>query len=266
LLPVFSDGDRRQPNPRLAPCCGGPGREHRYAGPRRTETCEFLRREGLLPAIYFIFSRAGCAAAAAQVVDRGLRLTTPADAAEIRRVADEGTAHLPAEDLAVLGYGRWLANLEAGVAPHHAGLIRHSKRPRSASSSRGLVRLVFATETLSLGINMPARAVVLESLYKFGGEQHELLLPGDYTQLTGGRTPGNRPPGHRGGPPLSLPALRTGSGHRRRRGSSMRSSFRPTYNMAANLMATYPQDEASGSSTPPSPSSTRSAWPATWQP
>jgi ATP-dependent RNA helicase HelY len=246
LLPVFSDGDRRQPNPRLAAMLRrAGGGEQRYAGPRRTETCEFLGREGLLPAIYFIFSRAGCAAAAAQVVDRGLRLTTPAEAAEIRRVAVERTAHLPAEDLAVLGYGRWLANLEAGVAPHHAGLIPAFKETVERLFVEGLVRLVFATETLSLGINMPARAVVLESLYKFGGEQHELLLPGDYTQLTGRA-------GRRGIDRLGtavvlhspyLPfervaAIAAAGAH------PMRSSFRPTYNMAANLMAAYPQDEA----------------------
>lgn len=246
LLPVFGDGDRRRPNPRLITMLRrGREVEHRYAAPRRTEACEFLQREGLLPAIYFIFSRAGCAAAAAQVVDRGLRLTTPEEAAEIRRVAAQRTAHLSSGDLSVLGYGRWLAGLEAGVAPHHAGLVPAFKETVEHLFAAGLVRLVFATETLSLGINMPARSVVLESLYKFGGEQHELLLPGDYTQLTGRA-------GRRGIDRLGtaivlhspyLPfervaAIAAAGAH------PMRSSFRPTYNMAANLMAGYPQEQA----------------------
>jgi ATP-dependent RNA helicase HelY len=246
LLPLFSNGDRRHPNPRLAAMLRrSGGTEHRYAGPRRTETCEFLRREGLLPAIYFIFSRAGCTAAAAQVVDRGLRLTTAAEAAEIRRIAAARTAHLPEEDLAVLGYGRWLAGLEAGVASHHAGLIPAFKETAEELFTKGLVRLVFATETLSLGINMPARAVVLESLYKFGGEQHELLLPGDYTQLTG--RAGRRGIDRQGTavvlhspylPFERVAAVAAAGGH------PMRSSFRPTYNMAANLMAVYSREEA----------------------
>ncbi len=246
LLPVFGEGEGRRSNPRLVAMLRRTGElEHRYAAPRRTETCEFLHREGLLPAIYFIFSRAGCAAASAQVVERGLRLTTREEAAEIRRAAAERTAHLSPGDLKVLGYGRWLAGLEAGVAPHHAGLVPAFKETVEYLFAACLVRLVFATETLSLGINMPARSVVLESLYKFSGEQHELLQPGDYTQLTGRA-------GRRGIDRLGtaivlhspyLPfervaAIAAAGAH------PMRSSFRPTYNMAANLMAGYPQDQA----------------------
>jgi ATP-dependent RNA helicase HelY len=246
LLPVFEDDEGRQPNSRLLSMLRRAGGiEHRYGGPRRTETCEFLQREGLLPAIYFIFSRAGCAAAAAQVVDRGLRLTSPEEAAEIRQAAAERTAHLSPGDLAVLGYGRWLAGLEAGVAPHHAGLVPAFKETVEHLFAGGLVRLVFATETLSLGINMPARAVVLESLYKFGGEQHELLQAGDYTQLTG--RAGRRGIDRRGTaivlhspylPFERVAAIAAAGAH------PMRSSFRPTYNMAANLMAAHPREEA----------------------
>ncbi len=246
LLSVFEEEERREPNPRLVSMLRRTGRsEQRYAAPRRTETCEFLQREGLLPAIYFIFSRAGCSAASAQVVDRGLRLTTREEALEIRRVAEERTAHLSPGDLGVLGYGRWVAGLEAGVAPHHAGLVPAFKEAVEHLFAAGLVRLVFATETLSLGINMPARSVVLESLYKFGGEQHEILQPGDYTQLTG--RAGRRGIDRRGTavvlhspylPFERVAAIAAAGAH------PMRSSFRPTYNMAANLMAAHPQEEA----------------------
>lgn len=246
LLPIFADGERRDPNPRLVSMLRRRAEaERRYAGPRRTEACEFLRREGLLPAIYFIFSRAGCGAAASQVVQRGLRLTGAAEAAEIRRVAEEKTAHLSAGDLAVLGYGDWLAGLEAGVAPHHAGLVPAFKETAEQLFAAGLVRLVFATETLSLGINMPARAVVLESLYKFGGEQHELLRPGDYTQLTG--RAGRRGIDRLGSaivlhsplvPFERVAAIAAAGSH------PLRSSFRPSYNMAVNLIAAYPREQA----------------------
>ncbi len=246
LLPVFEDGERRRTNGRLSAMLRARDASHRrYAPPRRTEVCEFLRQEGLLPAIYFIFSRAGCAAAAGAMVDHGLRLTTSEEAADIRAAAAEHTAHLAPEDLAVLGYGRWLTGLEAGVAPHHAGLVPAFKETVERLFAAGLVKLVFATETLSLGINMPARSVVLESLTKFSGEAHELLQPGDYTQLTG--RAGRRGIDLRGtavvlhSPHLPferVAAIAAAGSH------PLRSSFRPTYNMAANLVASYPQARA----------------------
>lgn len=245
LLPLFEEGRPGHPNRRLVSMLRQPGGPPRYTAPRRSETCRLLQREGLLPAIYFIFSRAGCGAAAAQVVERGLRLTDREEQVEIRRIAEEHTAHLSPSDLRVLGYGAWLAGLEAGVAPHHAGLVPAFKETVEKLFAAGLVRLVFATETLSLGINMPARSVVLESLYKFGGQQHELLLPGDYTQLTG--RAGRRGIDRQGTavvlhspylPFERVAAIAAAGAH------PLRSSFRPTYNMAANLMAVHPRAEA----------------------
>jgi len=246
LLPVFEDGERRRPNSRLTAMLRPRDASHRrYAAPRRTEACDFLRGEGLLPAIYFIFSRAGCAAAAWAMAQHGLRLTTADEAALIRTEAAAHIAHLEPADLAVLGYGRWLAGLEAGVAPHHAGMVPAFKETVEHLFAAGLVKLVFATETLALGINMPARAVVLESLTKFGGEGHELLQAGDYTQLTG--RAGRRGIDHRGtavvlhSPHLpfeQVSAIAATGAH------PLRSSFRPTYNMAANLVANYPRSRA----------------------
>ena len=89
------------------------------------------------------------------------------------------TSHLGDRDLGVLGHDPWLAHLEHGVAAHHAGLVPAFKETVEDLFSRGLVRAVFATETLALGINMPAKTVVLESLSKFTGEGHELPQPGD---------------------------------------------------------------------------------------
>ncbi|MCB2223030.1 MAG: DEAD/DEAH box helicase [Actinobacteria bacterium] len=242
MHPIF-EGDL--PNPTLNRMLKQhPGRR-RYGMPRRFETAEFLDRRGLLPAIYFIFSRAGCSEAAHRVVDFGLRLTSGSEAAHIREVAAERTAHLDPADLAVLGYGRWVDDLAAGVAPHHAGLIPAFKETAEALFAAGLVRLVFATETLALGINMPARSVVLESMSKYTGDGHETLTPGTFTQLTGraGRRGiddrGTAVVLHSGYVPFPEVAGIAGPG-----GHPLQSSFRPTYNMAVNLIATYPREEA----------------------
>jgi ATP-dependent RNA helicase HelY len=246
MLPVFGDRAGRKPNGRIqAMLRQSQGAGRRYSPPRRTESCLFLDELGLLPAIYFIFSRAGCEAAAAQVVDHGLRLAGPEQAATIREVAARCTDHLSERDLAVLQYGRWVSVLEAGVAAHHAGMVPAFKETVEQLFASGLVKLVFATETLALGINMPARTVVLESLTKFTGEGHELLQPGDYMQLTGraGRrgidTLGSAVVLHSSYLPFERVAAIAAAG-----AHPLRSSFRPTYNMAANLIAGYPEQRA----------------------
>ena len=242
MLPVFNG---HRPNERIVRMLRGTAGTRRYAAPRRHETCELLRSQRLLPAIYFIFSRRGCDAAATTVVDRGLRLTTPAAADEITRIAEAATAHLRPDDLAVLGYGRWIHALRAGVASHHAGLVPAMKETVEHLFANGLVTLVFATETLALGINMPARTVVIESLSKFTGEGHELMQAGDYTQLTGraGRrgidTDGTAVIMHSPYVPFERVA-----GIAARGSHPLRSSFRPTYNMAVNLVARYDRERA----------------------
>jgi ATP-dependent RNA helicase HelY len=221
------------------------GRRRRFKSPNRIEAVERLAEDGMLPAIFFIFSRAGCDAAAHRLVEAGIRLTDPTQRAAIREIVETRTSHLGEDDLAVLGYDRWSAGLEAGVAPHHAGLVPAFKETVEELFESGLLRVVFATETLALGINMPARTVVLESLSKFNGETHELMRPGDYTQLTGRA-------GRRGidvegfGVVLHSPFVRFDSvteiasigAH------PLRSSFRPTYNMTANLVANYDRQQA----------------------
>jgi ATP-dependent RNA helicase HelY len=213
------------------------GRGRRWLPPARPDIVERLDREGLLPAIQFIFSRAGCDAAVQQCLNAGLRLTAPDERAEIRSVVEERTAHIPSEDLQVLGYWEWLDGLERGLAAHHAGMLPAFKEVVEELFVRGLVKAVFATETLSLGINMPARCVVLERLVKFNGEAHVDLTPGEYTQLTGraGRR-GIDVEGH--AVVVWAPELdpRHVAGLASTRTYPLRSSFRPSYNMAVNLV------------------------------
>ena len=121
---------------------------------------------------------------------------------------------------------------------------------------RGLVKAVFATETLALGINMPARSVVLERLVKWNGETHADLTPGEYTQLTGraGRR-GIDVEGH--AVVVWQPGLdpRRWPGWRRTRTYPLRSSFRPSYNMAVNLVGQVGRERARSCWSRRSPSS-----------
>jgi ATP-dependent RNA helicase HelY len=228
---------------------GGPMVRGRPRGrlytPRRIETVDRLDDEGMLPAIYFIFSRAGCDQAVDACLAAGLRLTTPEEREQIRAIAERHVESLSDADLDLLGYGSWLAGLEAGFAAHHAGMVPPMKEAVEEAFATGLVKVVFATETLSLGINMPARTVVIEKLSKFTGERHEFLTPGEYTQLTGRA-------GRRGIDELGYAVVLWNpyvpfdqvASLASTRSYALRSSFRPTYNMAANLVRRYPSDVA----------------------
>ncbi|MBP2472689.1 ATP-dependent RNA helicase HelY [Crossiella equi] len=215
---------------------GGP-RQNSFRPPSRSEVVRQLDSQGLLPAITFIFSRNGCDQAMNQVARSGVRLTSEAEVAEIRAIIADKTGGLPEHDLAVLGYWEWREALERGVASHHAGLLPAFKETVEELFVRGLVRVVFATETLALGINMPARTVVLEKLVKYNGEAHVDLTPGEYTQLTGraGRR-GIDIEGHAvvvwqpGVDPRQVGGLAS------TRTYPLRSSFKPGYNMAVNLV------------------------------
>jgi len=218
----------------------GPGYERRqpWRPPSRSDVLARLDRDGLLPAITFIFSRAGCDAAVIQVLRSGLRLTSEDEREEITAIIDRHCSELPDEDLAVLGYWEWVEALRAGVAAHHAGLIPAFKETVEELFIRGLVKAVFATETLALGINMPARSVVLERLNKWNGDRHAPLTAGEYTQLTGraGRR-GIDIDGHAvvlWSPEIDAAAV---GGLASTRTFPLRSSFTPSYNMAANLVS-----------------------------
>ncbi|GAA5181050.1 DEAD/DEAH box helicase [Rugosimonospora acidiphila] len=228
----------------LDPGRGRPGRR-RWPGPLRADVVERLDREALLPAILFIFSRAACDAAVQQCLQAGLRLTTPDERSEIRALVQARTTDINAEDLQVLGYWEWLDGLERGLAAHHAGMLPAFKEIVEELFVRGLVKAVFATETLALGINMPARCVVLERLVKFNGEAHVDLTPGEYTQLTGraGRR-GIDVEGH--AVVVWAPEVdpRHVAGLASTRTYPLRSSFRPSYNMAVNLVGSMGGDRA----------------------
>src|SRR5215510_15097561 len=235
LYGLFVEGNKV--NPELLRLARREELRTRFRLPRRPEVVERLDKAGLLPAITFIFSRAGCDAAVRQCLDAGLRLTTPDEVAVITEIAERRTVDVPESDLPVLGYGEWLTGLQRGIAAHHAGMLPTFKEVVEELFEAGLVRAVFATETLALGINMPARTVVIERLDKWNGDTHAALTPGEYTQLTGraGRR-GIDVEGHAvvlwhpGMDPAAVGGL-AGT-----RTYPLTSSFRPSYNMAVNLV------------------------------
>ncbi|MGV3563381.1 MAG: DEAD/DEAH box helicase [Nocardioides sp.] len=231
--------DRRSPRDRKGPrrpaAQSGNGRRVWVAS--RPEVIDRLERDGLLPAIVFVFSRVGCDAAVTQCLAAGIRLNSPEERDEVFAVVEDATKHLSREDLHVLGYHDFLDGLTRGIAAHHAGMLPAFKQIVEELYVRGLCKVVFATETLALGINMPARTVVIEKLSKWNGETHADITPGEYTQLTGraGRR-GLDTEGHGvvmwqpGTDPRELAGLAS------TRTYPLRSSFRPSYNMAVNLV------------------------------
>lgn len=211
----------------------------------RPENVEILAQANLLPAITFVFSRNGCDAAVEQCLDAGVRLTSGAERLEIRDFVELKCRFIPDEDLSVLGYLHWREALEAGIAAHHAGLIPVFKETIEALFQRGLIKVVFATETLALGVNMPAKSVLLERLVKWNGDAHVSVTAGEYTQLTG--RAGRRGIDNEGhalvafSDELDLPGLAAMASSP---SFPLRSAFAASYNMVVNLIRRYGIDEA----------------------
>jgi ATP-dependent RNA helicase HelY len=205
-----------------------------------------LRQREFLPAIYFIFSRRGCREALARCAAHGLDLTTAAEKETIDRAVAARLDQIEDRDEAQL----YLSLLEGetlrrGLAMHHAGLLPYLKELVEELFQQGLIKVVFATETLSLGIHMPAKAVVISSFTKFDGQNFAALTSGELTQLMGraGRR-GIDPIGH--GIILKEPDIDLGTIFEAAIGEEMtvESKFAPTYNMALNLLRYYRPDEA----------------------
>ena len=217
---------------------GGSDRKPERYFPRRWAVVDELNYLDMLPGIFFIFSRNGCDQAVEQCLNAGLELTTEREVMRIRRIVDEMVdGQLSQADLKALGFSRFRYALEEGFASHHAGMVALFRQIVERLFEEGLVKMVFATETLALGINMPARCVVVEKLEKFNGTGHVALTPGEFTQLTGraGRRGidviGNAiVVDHQGFVPATAAALSS------KRVYPLHSSFKATFNMAVNLL------------------------------
>ena len=207
---------------------------------------EELRRGDMLPAIYFIFSRRGCREALQRCSYHDIDLTTAAEKEEIDKVAAARLEGLTDHDEEALFRRMVDARLlRRGLAEHHAGLLPYHKEMVEELFQRGLIKVVFATETLSLGINMPARGVVVSSFSKFDGTNFSNLTTGELTQLMGraGRR-GIDVIGH--GVILKESDVEIGTIYEVAMGATLvvESKFLPSYNMALNLLRIYTPEQA----------------------
>jgi len=205
-----------------------------------------LRSLEMLPAIYFIFSRRGCREALQRCAYHELDLTTAAEKEAIEQVAAQRLQGLKDHDEEALFRRMVDARLlRRGLAEHHAGLLPYHKEMVEELFQRGLIKVVFATETLSLGINMPARGVVVSSFTKFDGVNFSTLTTGELTQLMGraGRR-GIDVIGH--GVILKEADVEVGTIYEVAMGPTLvvESKFLPSYNMALNLLRVYTPEEA----------------------
>ena len=226
---------------------GGQGgkKPRRFSPPTRPEIVELLEDNSMLPAIVFIFSRAQCEDAVHSCMKAGIILTTVEEEAHIRDIVERHCASLSDDDKVALEYFNFLDDVASGVSCHHAGMIPMFKEAVEECFVNGLVKVVFATETLAVGINMPARAVVIEKLTKYTGEHHQLLKASEFTQLTGRA-------GRRGlddiGHAISLwnPFVDFDQvvGLALSRSFRLSSAFRPTFNMAVNMVRNHSEDGA----------------------
>jgi ATP-dependent RNA helicase HelY len=216
-----------------------------FRAPRRSELMQALEREDLLPVIVFIFSRAACDDAVHQLRRDGLLFTKPEGRRVIESIAESRLVDFSAEDLQALEYADFIDALRRGITMHHAGMVPAFREIVETCFERNLLAVVFATETLALGVNMPARSVALERFTKYSDAGRQFLTSAEYAQMTGraGRR-GLDDEGHAivcyssdlslhdvGRVALAPPA-------------DLHSSFRPTYNFTANLVNHFDYETA----------------------
>lgn len=211
----------------------------------RPDIISELAEHGFLPVIYFIFSRSGCDQAVAACLRSSLVLNPKALRPQIDEIIEKHVHNIDEETLEVIGFYRWRDGLYRGFAAHHAGMLPVFRRAVEELYSLGLLQVVFATETLALGINMPARSVFVEKLTKYNGESHVNITAGEFTQLTGraGRR-GIDTEGHAvvcWRPGLSARQVATLASTRT---FPLNSSFTPMYNMSLNLLENLGLEEA----------------------
>jgi ATP-dependent RNA helicase HelY len=207
---------------------------------------EELRVQDMLPAIYFIFSRKGCREALSRCATHGLDLTSLEEKFAIDDILSDRLAAVDdPQEAAMYSAGLNMGMLRAGVAVHHAGLLPYVKETVEELFQRGLLKVVFATETLSLGLNMPARACVISPFTKFDGQGFAALRSGQLSQLLGraGRR-GIDSIGH--GVILRDPEVDLGVICETLLGNDMavESKFAPTYNMTLNLLRRHTPEQS----------------------
>ncbi len=248
VLPMFVDG-RINPMAELQDGIRkverGEGRRvrdrSRPVTPRREHLLEHLHSTGMLPAIWFVLSRKGCDRAVADLVEAGVRLTSHEETVELADLVQRATDGLSASELKTLDSTGWRLALACGIAAHHGGLAPVQREVVEMAAAAGLVKVVFATETLALGVNLPARTVVIDRVTRtnaaLGGDT---LTSAEFAQLAG--RAGRRGLDRIGNvivPWASEVGLHRVTGLAGGRDDSLRSHYRATPAMVANLVHAY---------------------------
>ncbi len=166
-----------------APVQERPKRQPKREAPDAGEVLTALRDADLLPCLYFLPGRRVVEEAAMSASLHNF--TTPEETARIKEEINIWLEQLPKEDRNLQQVISLTGLLPRGLAFHHAGLLPGLKVLVETLFARGYLRAVFATDTLALGVNLPARTVVVGSLSKFDGQEMRLLTPNEYRQLTG---------------------------------------------------------------------------------
>ena len=146
--------------------------------PRRSEVISHLDQSDRLPAIFFVFSRQGCDDAVQGCLDYGVDFLDGREKARVDLIVEQHVDEISQKDLELLNFDGWLQGLRSGVAAHHAGMVTPFKEAVEDCFTAGLLKVVFATETLAMGVNLPAKSVVMEQLSRFRGEGHVVLIGG----------------------------------------------------------------------------------------
>lgn len=206
--------------------------------PSLTEVLSRLDDRDMLPAIYFIFSRRGCDQAVAEVGN--FSLVNEAETAELKRIIDDFLQRNPEAER----FGQKEALLK-GIAAHHAGILPAWKGLVEELFGRGLIKVVFATETLAAGINMPARTTVISTLSKRTDKGHRLLNASEFLQMAGraGRR-GMDELGHVVAVQTRFEGAKEASYLATAKADPLASQFTPSYGMVLNLLQTHTIDEA----------------------
>ncbi|MCA6555835.1 MAG: DEAD/DEAH box helicase, partial [Pseudanabaena sp. M114S2SP2A07QC] len=234
------DSSNEKINPRLKPLTNKPpSKEERHKiVPPIGAVISHLRQRDMLPAIYFIFSRRGCDKA---VTDLGnVSLVSPTEALRLKPQIDTFVAANPE-----IGKPTHIDALYRGIAAHHAGILPAWKGFVEELFQQGLIKVVFATETLAAGINMPARTTVISSISKRTDRGHRLLNASEFLQMAGRA-------GRRGmdevGYVVTVQTPFEGAkeaAHLATSGADpLVSQFAPSYGMVMNLLQTHSLDQA----------------------
>ncbi|CEG40713.1 dead deah box rna [Plasmopara halstedii] len=201
-----------------------------------TKLINTLKDKSLLPVVVFAFSKRLCEESASKLVK--LDLSTPSERSEIHLFLESSIQRLQGSDRELPQVLTMKEMLKRGIGVHHGGLLPIIKEMVEILFGRGLVKVLFSTETFAMGVNMPARTVVFNGIRKHDGKNFRDLLPGEYTQMAGRA-------GRRGldsvgtviiacwndvPEPTSLRTMLAG------KATSLSSQFRLTYNMILNLL------------------------------